>query len=219
LTFSRSAYLTLGLAILTLCIIEFSSVRSSNRISLLKNVAIFAGIAIICLCVEELLGGNTLSRIIQRWDIVSEGQTIEPSAAQRIKNWKIGLEIFYKHPIFGVGYNNYGNIAKDIGQPIKESQLFGNDSSWILILATTGIVGLIVFLLAYIVFIVDLIKIFKCNLYEPYIRMISSSLAAYLVGLAISTNFNNLLFYPPIICQVFIIYAVIYPDMYSNKIY
>lgn len=217
LTFSRSAYLTLGIAIIALCIMEYSCVKRFSSMILLRNIVVLLGIIIVCLSIEQLLGGNTLSRITQRWDIITESQTIiEPSAAARIENWKVGLKIFYKHPIVGVGYNNYGNVVEYISQSVKESQLFGNDSSWILILATTGIVGLVIFLLTYAMVIIDLVKSYRSNLYELHIRMMSSSLAAYLIALIISTNFNNFLFYPPIMCQCFIMYALIYSKI-SNK--
>ncbi|MEN2996867.1 MAG: O-antigen ligase family protein [Acetomicrobium sp.] len=213
LTFSRSGYLTLGLSIVSLCIMKNRVVETFNKKILLRNIAFFVGITILFLCVEEIMGGNTLSRIVERSHIISKSQTasqyLEPSAAARVENWKVGLEIFCKHPLIGVGYNNYGNVARYINQSIAESQLFGNDSSWILILATTGIIGFVLFLLGYVLAIINLIKIYRSNLYEPNIRIMSSSLTVYLISLAVSTNFNNFLFYPPIMCQCFIMYAII----------
>ena len=231
LTFSRSGYLTLGLTIVSLCIMKNSVVETFNKKILLRNIAFFVGITILFLCVEEIMGGNTLSRIVERSHIISKSQTapqsssiseveskivVEPSAAARIENWKVGLEIFYKHPLMGVGYNNYGNVARYINQSIAESQLFGNDSSWILILATTGIIGFALFLLGYVLAIINLIKISRSNLYDPNMRIMSSSLTVYLISLAVSTNFNNFLFYPPIMCQCFIMYAIICAEA-NNK--
>ncbi len=221
LTFSRSGYLTLGLSIVSLCIMKNRVVETFNKKILLRNIAFFVGITILFLCVEEIMGGNTLSRIIERSHIISKSQTVsqylEPSAAARVENWKVGLEIFYKHPFIGIGYNNYGNVARYINQSIAESKLFGNDSSWILILATTGIIGFVLFLLGYVLAIINLIKISRSNLYEPNIRIMSSSLTVYLISLAVSTNFNNFLFYPPIMCQCFIMYAIICAVTNNNK--
>ncbi len=111
------------------------------------------GITVLFLCVEEIMGGNTLSRIVERSHIISKSQTasrsLEPSAAARLESWKVGLEIIYKHPLIGVGYNNYGTV--------------------------------------------------------------------YLISLAILTNFNNFLFYPPIMCQCFIMYAIICAVTNNNK--
>lgn len=60
------------------------------------------------------MGGNTLSRIVERSHIISKSQTasqsLDPSAAARLERWKVGLEIFYKHHLIGVGYNNYGTV-------------------------------------------------------------------------------------------------------------
>lgn len=232
LTISRSGYITLGLSIVSLCIMKNRVVETFNKKILLRNIAFFVGITILFLCVEEIMGGNTLSRIVERSHIISKSQTasqsstiseveskitVEPSAAARVENWKVGLEIFYKHPLIGVGYNNYGNVARYINQSIAESQLFGNDSSWILILATTGIIGFVLFLLGYVLAIINLIKISRSNLYESNIRIMSSSLTVYLISLAVSTNFNNFLFYPPIMCQCFIMYAIICAVTNNNK--
>lgn len=110
-------------------------------------------ITVLFLCVGEIMGGNTLSRIVERSHIISKSQTasqyLEPSATARVENWKVGLEIFYKHPLIGVGYSNYGTV--------------------------------------------------------------------YLISLAVSTNFNNFLFYPPITCQCFIMYAIICAVTNNNK--
>lgn len=61
------------------------------------------GITVLFLCVEEIRGGNTLSHIVERSHIISKSQTasqsLEPSAAARLESWKVGLEIFYKHPL------------------------------------------------------------------------------------------------------------------------
>ncbi|MDP2946758.1 MAG: O-antigen ligase family protein [Nanoarchaeota archaeon] len=69
------------------------------------------------------------------------------SISSRITNYRETFEIFKKSPVFGVGFNNIclaRNIyLKDIDSASHSCS--GSDSSLLLILATTGIVGFMVF--------------------------------------------------------------------------
>ena len=76
------------------------------------------------------------------------------SIEQRIESWKEGVNVWREHPWLGVGFNNY-RVAKEKVQEstirqlaeykkIQEGKGHGENapsSSWILLLATTGIVG------------------------------------------------------------------------------
>ena len=69
------------------------------------------------------------------------------SISSRINNYKETFEIFKKSPVFGVGFNNIC-LAKAIYLKNVNSgshSCSGSDSSLLLILATTGIVGFIIF--------------------------------------------------------------------------
>lgn len=69
------------------------------------------------------------------------------SISSRIINYKETFEIFKKSPVFGVGFNNIclaRNIyLKDVD--LSSHSCSGSDSSLLLILATTGIIGFIIF--------------------------------------------------------------------------
>ena len=64
----------------------------------------------------------------------------------KIQNYKEGIKIFIKKPILGHGYNNLYQ-ARTIRNPSSHAN-FGFDSSLLTILNTTGIIGLIFFILA-----------------------------------------------------------------------
>lgn len=65
------------------------------------------------------------------------------SVVLRVENYRDGYQIFRKYPLFGVGYNNicYFKDKPDV----SSHSCFGLDNSFLLILATTGIVGFLLF--------------------------------------------------------------------------
>ncbi len=69
------------------------------------------------------------------------------SISSRIENYKETLAIFKKSPVFGVGFNNLCLARKIYLNEVNLSShsCSGSDSSLLLILATTGIVGFMIF--------------------------------------------------------------------------
>lgn len=109
------------------------------------------------------------------------------SISSRINNYKETFEIFRKSPVFGVGFNNIC-LARKIY--LKEENLSshscsGSDSSLLLILATTGILGFIVFVSTFTRILLTLKKGF-------YTKVFLVVLSAVFVH----SFFVNSLFYP-----------------------
>lgn len=73
------------------------------------------------------------------------------SLISRIENWRQGYNIFLKTPILGVGFNALRYAKKQYGfAAISQDESHsgaGFDNSFIVVLATTGIVGLIAYVL------------------------------------------------------------------------
>lgn len=117
------------------------------------------------------------------------------SAAFRIDTWQQGLQIFQKSPILGVGFNAYKyaireyNLADD--NFLKSRGATSNDSSLLFILATTGIIGLISYLL--------FLGSFAWSSRKNFI------LLSALAGLLIQSFFANVLFYPFILLWIILI--------------
>jgi O-antigen ligase len=89
--------------------------------------------------VEELT--NTVGSIV-----MSSSSEIDPTANLRIQSWMNSLQLFYKHPVLGIGYNTYRYKAAEEG--IVQEYYFssgGSDSSHLTILITTGILGMFCF--------------------------------------------------------------------------
>lgn len=79
------------------------------------------------------------------------------SIESRLENWQNSLNLFYKHPLFGVGFNTL-RFARINHSFLSENWLLshsaaGIDNSFLFILVTTGLVGLIFyFYLIYLLF-------------------------------------------------------------------
>lgn len=114
----------------------------------------------------------------------------ENSLKARIENWSHALSIASRHPVLGVGFNAYRYAQEKAGFVTVEEQnhaAFGSDSSLLLVLATSGVVGLGVF--GWFVF----------EIVRQLVRVKSAlSLASRvtLAGLFIHSFFLNSVFYP-----------------------
>lgn len=108
------------------------------------------------------------------------------SAALRLNSWQQGLNIFQKNPILGVGFNTYRYALRQYNltpeQFIQSRGSSYNDSSLVHVAATTGVIGLFV----YLFFLFSLLKSSLNN----------DILVAGLAGLIIQSFFANILFYP-----------------------
>ncbi len=129
------------------------------------------------------------------------------SILARYENYKGGLAIFSKFPLFGVGYNNIC-FAKDA--LLGEKEYFSNscsglDSSFLLILATTGLVGLLVFLSA----VQKIIYFSKPSFYKDVLKAISFALLVH-------GSFVNSLFYPWILIWVLVVLALTYAKSFAK---
>lgn len=103
------------------------------------------------------------------------------SIYSRIENYKETLAIFKKSPVLGVGFNN---LCIYKGRAISHS-CSGSDSSLLLILATTGIVGFMVFVSSALKMISNL----KKGFYTKTFLIILSAVFVH-------SFFVNSLFYP-----------------------
>lgn len=174
LTFSRGAYL----AFLT----SFLSLSFLNR-------SLPLGIVTIILFLGLILGFSTYERLVAQPRNIDRAQ----SAQFRLETWQQGFKLFQMHPVLGVGFNTYRYALKqyNLGDDefLKSHGASTNDSSFIYVAATTGIIGFV----SYVFF---LGVIFVAGVKLNYI------LSAGLVGLLAQSFFANTLFYPPLILWV-----------------
>ena len=130
LTYSRSSYLALIVAIMVL--------------SWLRKSAKFLAIPLL------LLVFTLMITILPR--PVGEGVKLERTStiSARVENYQQSLEIIKDNSLFGVGFNSLRFVKKDYGFLDKNWQEnhsgAGMDSSLLFVMATTGVVGLVVYL-------------------------------------------------------------------------
>lgn len=166
LTYSRAGYVAFLAGILTFLFAKRN----------LKKALVIAGLfAMIVLLIPSF--GSEGVRL---------GRT--KSIFARLESYSEAVSIASKSPVFGMGFNNLC-IAKDkfLGQPVnfESHACSGIESSLLMILATTGIIGLIVF--AYLIYWI--VREIPKDIYG--VTFISS-----LVALLVHSLFVNSLFYP-----------------------
>lgn len=177
-TFSRGSYLMFGVSFLALALL-----RRSRR---LLGLTIFLSILL-------FVGFSVYQHVVAS----PRGIDREKSAEYRLNSWEEGWQIFQKNPILGVGFNAYRfalrqyRLAPD--QSIKSHGASSNDSSLLFVAATTGVLGLLVYLL----FLGSFVWYAKGN------PIFLSGLA----GLVAQSFFANILFYPFLLIWI-ILYAV-----------
>lgn len=117
------------------------------------------------------------------------------SAQFRLISWKNALEIAKDNRFLGVGFNNFRYAQKEYGflgaDGLGGHAGAGTDSSFLLVLATTGLVGFLLFLIGYFYPVWDAVNRRSAGSY-------SLVLIAVVGGLLLHSQFVNSLFYPQI---------------------
>lgn len=127
------------------------------------------------------------------------------SSLERIGSAKIALQIIEKNPFFGIGFNAY-RYAQVKYKFRPDNDVFsshadaGTDNSLLFVAATSGVFGLITFLYFWF-------SILKSNLKKPGQKnfIYRACVIASIAGIFISAQFNNSLFYGPLLIWVCLI--------------
>lgn len=172
-TYSRSSYLSLIAAALFYSIIE-------KKYKIIGS-AFFIILVSIFLLPRPGGEGVKLERVF--------------SLEQRLDNWKLGFNFFLDHPILGVGFNTVRYVRRQYGfgkegWSISHSGA-GFENSFLFVLVTTGIVGLIFYLL----------------LIRQLFRVGNLTTKASLIAIITHNFFLNSLFFPWVMLWLWIIVA------------
>jgi O-antigen ligase len=175
LTFSRSGYLAFLISVFM--ILLFRAWR-------LLVVAIVI-VAIITVSVPRLR------------DRIVSGLMVDTTAQDRIQSWKETVYIVAQNPVTGVGYNAFGPalVKYGIRQNLQSHASQGSDSSLLLILATTGVVGLGLFLSFMLALWCNALLVFRFSR-RPYFQASALALIGLIPGYLVHSQFVNSLFYP-----------------------
>lgn len=128
------------------------------------------------------------------------------SSQQRIESSRLALKIFQSSPVFGVGFNAYRYAQNKFGLNNQIWQTThsgaGTDNSFLFVLATTGVIGLV----SYLYLILRIFTLAKINLKNNVFSLI---LFSSLLGLIFNSFFINSLFYVFILEWVWITASLI----------
>jgi O-antigen ligase len=189
LTFSRSGYLMLAgvLGVIAL-------VKSRWLIAVGLVVAILA----------VVLVPRVQTRLIGAFEV-------DASAQPRIVSWQNSWHIASDNWLLGVGFNTY-RYAQDrygiVSLDNSGNAGAGADSSWLFIWATTGVVGLLLFVANYLGLTCRGVMLYWRQK-TPVVQALSLALVAVLLGLAPASQFNNALFYTWVIQPVWLLAGLV----------
>jgi O-antigen ligase len=175
LTFSRSGYIMLAVVL--------------GFIALLKS-RILLVLGLVLAVVTVLTVPRVQTRLVGALQV-------DASAQPRIISWQNSWQIAQDNLLVGVGFNTYRYAQDRYG--IVTVDKSGNagagaDSSWLFILATTGVVGLAFFVANYLGLLWVGWRTYRQST-EAIPRALTLGFMAVLMGLAIASQFNNALFY------------------------
>ena len=127
------------------------------------------------------------------------------SITSRLESWRNALVIASDHPIFGVGFNLLRYAQRDYGWLDEDWQTShggaGIENSYLFVLATTGIVGLAVYLnLLVRMFMLGKRALGRGKIPRP-------AILASLTAVSVSALFNNTWFYPWIMAWIWLLLA------------
>ena len=136
------------------------------------------------------------------------------SSEARIDSAKIALKIISENPIYGVGFNayryaqvNYG--FKDSTGTIKSHADAGTDNSFLFVLATAGIIGLILYLNIFRVIFKKALGVYKKEKNSSMKKYMAAIVISSTAGIAINAFFINSLFYSFILIWLWILLGLI----------
>lgn len=153
-----------------------------------------------------ILFGLLLSIFVLPRSFKSEGTNFLRAASSeaRVKTTGEALSIIQKSPIYGVGFNAYRYARNQQGMNGLNWQVShgaaGTDNSFLFVLATTGVVGLTVFL--WLIY-----KIFKLGFTNIKKNQFSIVMLSLVAGLILNSLFINSLFYVLILEWIWIMAA------------
>jgi O-antigen ligase len=200
-TYSRSAYLALAAGILTLGLLK------ARKLLIIFIILASIGVAS-SERAQQRLGELTTS---VKSVIFNTSENPDPTARLRLQNWEQTINLISQKPLLGHGYNTL-SIVKLASGYIQNTDIHsasGSDSSLLTILATTGILGLIPFLIFIFNILLHSFTSWK-NSTNKKTRGISLGIFCSIFVLLIHCNFVNSLFFPQIMIYLWVLLGIFY---------
>lgn len=219
-TFSRSGIISVGVAMILL------GFRKNWKVAVviagLFAVMMFlpgrAGSRFISIFTSTKVETTTNQNGKKTVNLVSDNQD---TGAARILSWKRAFAVIKSSPVYGVGYNNFGPASVQTGGRKADDAATGaaqaSDSSLLDIWATTGLIGLVVFL----AFAWQLLRsswlISRAVLADPNLAW-RAGFGFGLLALGIDATFINSLLYPQLLIYWLIFAGILVSFTASTKV-
>jgi O-antigen ligase len=164
LSFSRSAVLALLLSTLAWCFLQLKHAIKNGgyRSAAFRRLILLAG-TVLC---SALIGIVLLyPQLRARGGIISYNSVSQESDSERIVYMKVALDMIERHPLLGVGYNNFQIYAHELQPRFPHSYLHSKvHNIYLLIASETGLIGGGIFLL----FLWTLLRTALSVIFSPY---------------------------------------------------
>jgi O-antigen ligase len=208
LTYSRSAYLALAIGIFILGMIK------SRKTLIILIIIATLGISVSDRAQQRV--GELITSVTSV--LFNTAENPDPTARLRIENWNQTLSLIAEKPIFGHGYNTltYNKLERGFLKDADNHAASGSDSSLLTILATTGLIGLLTFLIT----IFQPITLAIGNWWKekkPLYRGYSLGIFTGYISLLIHCNFVNSLLFPQIMIFFFISTGLLFLTTFKNS--
>ncbi len=190
LTYSRSAFITL--------------IISTTVFFLLKGQKKFIVVVFVAFLIfVALISKNFYIENINLFRMAS--------SEARIESAKSALVIIQKNPLIGVGFNayRYAQIRYGYRISVESHADAGTDNSFLFVLATTGIVGLIAYLYIWYTITKKTYSAYRTQQNNTLKQTLSALILASLAGLFVDSLFINSLFYPLLMEWMWILAALL----------
>jgi len=162
-----------------------------------------------CLLVVALTGIAGKFSLYQKSLFSRRQETVE----YRRTNLQAGLKAFPEHPLFGIGYGGFAKLMRenpgrlDINEKTFSS---GNENTWLGILVDLGLIGLVLYVMIFILFICSNIRFLRrYDGEEPFARPLAVLALAMVVYLVINWSTGDLRFHLYDPCFAFLVQGIV----------
>lgn len=198
LTYSRSAYLMAAIGLLVV------AAYRARWLIFVASIVVIVAFSFVPRFQERVVGALT----------------IDATSSMRIDNWRHSWAIAQDNQPFGIGYNSYRYAQNYYG--ITSLETSGNagagaDSSWLFILATTGVIGLTMYLMFYgSIMLNSANRLLQASL-PAASKALHLAVVAVWIALIPAAMINNLLFFSWILQLLMVLTGLSLGLSYLNR--
>jgi O-antigen ligase len=202
---SNTFYLLGALALLSVLAVILTFSRSAFLVLLIGSVVFFSAFVPKKILLVGLFGLCLTFFLFADFTIEGKNPLRIVSSSERVRSMAVALQIFQKEPLLGVGFNAYRYAQNRYGFRTSDKWMSshadaGTDNSFLFVLATTGIVGMVAF--SYVVL----------NIFQRALRIPNTLYRRYVISavvvLGVDSFFVNALFYPMLLYWLFMSVAM-----------